>query len=619
VTVTNKLSWMIGGPQGSGINVSADVFAKACVRSGLRVFSNIEYHSNIMGRHSYFRVRVNEKPIQSHVEPVDLLLALDRETLFGDVDAPYQTHRGHVHRLVDGGGIILDAELGVEIDEIGRDDVKIYAVPYAEILREGVARAGADYNSKRHDIMRNMVSVAASFALVHMDMDQIVALLREKLGEHRQDLVDLNGHVLAATADFMKENYPDPFAVNINPVEVDKAPLYMRGADAVALGKVHAGCSLQTYYPIAPATEESVVLEQIKDDYPIIVLQAEDEIACVNQAVGAAHAGARASTSTSGPGFALMIEGLGFAAITEAPGPVVCLYQRGGPSTGLPTRGGQTDLRLALQPGHGEFPHILIAPGDLAECFELTYNAFNYADSYHVPVVVLLDRVLAAGHWTIDDFDRDHLDVTFGPRYDPDKSLEGDTYRRHLLTESGVSPRSIPGEPGGMFVTTSDEHTESGKISEGIVNRLNQMDKRMGKLQVIADEIPEEVKWNLHGPSDADLTVVAWGSTKGAIIDAMDTLKRRKNIIVNFLQIRMMRPFPTDAIAGILTKCENVVVFEDNYSGQLRDLITQSTGIKIEKLVVKYDGRPFSQTEIEIGILNAISEHAEKRLVLSHE
>tara|TARA_B100001123_G_scaffold451240_1_gene628906 strand:- start:7544 stop:9376 length:1833 start_codon:yes stop_codon:yes gene_type:complete len=610
---------MIGGPQGSGINVSADVFAKACVRSGLRVFSNIEYHSNIMGRHSYFRVRVNERPIQSHVEPVDLLLALDRETLFGDVDAPYQTHRGHVHRLVDGGGIILDSELGVEVDEIGRDEVNIYAVPYADILREGVARSGADYNSKRHDIMRNMVSVAASFALVGMDMDQIVALLRERLGEHRQDLVELNGHVLASTADFMKDNYPDPFAVNINPIEVDKAPLYMRGADAVALGKVHAGCSIQTYYPIAPATEESVVLEKIKDDYPIIVIQAEDEIACINQAVGAAHAGARASTSTSGPGFALMIEGLGFAAITEAPGPVVCLYQRGGPSTGLPTRGGQTDLRLALQPGHGEFPHILVAPGDLAECFELTYNAFNYADSYHVPVVVLLDRCLAAGHWTIDDFDRKHLDVTFGPRYDSGKSREGDTYRRHLLTESGVSPRSIPGEPGGMFVTTSDEHTEFGKISEGIVNRLNQMDKRMGKLQVIADEVPEEMKWTLHGPADADLTVVAWGSTKGAIIDAMDTLKRRQNIVVNFLQIRMMRPFPSVAIGEILTECENVVVFEDNYSGQLRDLITQSTGIRIEKLVVKYDGRPFSQTEIEIGVHNAISEHAEKRLVLSHE
>ncbi len=607
---------MIGGPQGSGINVSAEVFAKACLRFGLNVFANIEYHSNIMGRHSFFRVRISENEVHSHVEPVDLLLALDRETIFGDVDAPYRTHNGHIHRISPGGGLIVDSELDIDPEELGRDDIHIYSLPYEQVLREGVARAGVQYQARRHDIMGNMVSVAASFALVGLDTEPIITILRERLGERRANLVDLNASVIEVTHEYMHSLLEEPFGPSLTPAESNGGPhrALVRGAEAVALGKLHAGCSFQTYYPIAPATEESVFLERIQSEFPIVVLQAEDEIACINQAVGAAFGGARAATSTAGPGFALMLEGLGLAAITETPGPVVCLYQRGGPSTGLPTRGGQTDLRLALQPGHGEFPHIVVAPGDLQECFDLTFEAFNWGDEYQLPVVVLLDRHLANSNWSVDGLEVDHLQVRSGPRYDP---LNGNgKFERHAVTESGVSARSVPGEAGGEFVTTSDEHTTYGKISESIENRMEQMEKRMRKLDTIAAEVPDHHRFELHGDPEADFTVVAWGSTKGAIRDALASLGRR-GISANYLQLRMLRPFPTEGVARVLGQAKNLILVEDNFTGQLGRLISAETGITIENRVLKYDGRPFSQTEVEHGVERHTAGGV-GRLVLSH-
>ncbi len=612
--LVNKLSWLIGGAQGSGINVSAEVFAKACARAGLIVFSNIEYHSNIMGKHAYYRVRVNEKPINSPIDGADLFLALDRESLFGDVDAPYPTHRGHINQVTAGGGIIYDAALGLSEDEFGRDDVHLFPVPYGEVLKEGLGRGGVDYEPRRHDIMRNMVSVAASFALLGMSMDEIVHLLKERLGEHRQKLVEMNELVLDATADYVHEHYGDDFPFHLQGIDSRANPMLIRGADASALAKLHAGCSFQSYYPIAPATEESEVLTSLQNDYPITVLQGEDEIACINMAIGAAHAGARASTATSGPGFSLIAEGLGFASITEAPGLVVTVYQRGGPSTGLPTRQSQGDLRFAIHPGHSEFPHVVLAPGDVQETLSLTFKAFNYADRYQLPVIVLMDRFLANSFWTVDELSFEGLQVDRGEFYTPNG--EGD-YKRHQITDSGVSPRSVPGQPGGQFVTTSDEHNEYGKISEGIPNRHAQVEKRMRKLSQIERDAPVEDRWELFGTENADLTVVAWGSTKGAILDAHHVVER-EGITVNFLQIRMLRPFPAEAVKTILEGAKMPVLLEDNYEGQLGRLIAEETGIKLERMLLKYSGRPFSQNEVEAGLIQAARGEPE-RIVLSTE
>jgi 2-oxoglutarate ferredoxin oxidoreductase subunit alpha len=332
-------------------------------------------------------------------------------------------------------------------------------------------------------------------------------------------------------------------------------------------------------------------------------------------AIGAAHMGVRAATSTAGPGFALMSEGFGFAAITEAPGPVVFLWQRGGPSTGLPTRTEQADLQFALHPAHGDFPHIVIASGDIEEAFLDSFESFNWADRYQLPVVVLLEKFLASSLFTANRPDMSRLRIDRGLMYQP-ISPEKNGYRRHALTADGISPRSVPGMAGGIFSTTSDEHDPQGHITEGIDNRIAMMRKRMGKLDTAAKEIPQSFKWKLHGPPRADLTLVGWGATKGAILDAMSELEADGRS-VNFLQIRLMRPFPTADVAAVLGEATATVLIEANYAAQLGALIREHTGVAMQHQVLKYDGRPFSRNEVVEGVTTALTDRV-KEVMVSH-
>ena len=595
----SDLSLMIGGPAGSGVNSTSEIFMKACSRAGVFVFTNVEYHSNIHGRHIFFRIRTADESITSHVEQVDVLLALDAETIYGtDPHQDYQSHRGHLHEVVPGGAIVIDAKAGITDENLGRDDVRVLSLPYDDIVREAVEAHGVDYNARRHAVMANMVPLGACCALLDFDVDRVLPIVAERLPERHQNLVPLNRSVLQHAWQAAHDTLGDAgFSLTLHPRDDQPARMLIAGHEAIGIAKLHAGCGFQTYYPIAPASDESVYLESLQADWPIVVLQAEDEIASMNMAVGAAHAGIRASTSTAGPGFTLMAEGMGFASITEAPGPVVVLYQRGGPSTGLPTRNSQQDLRFALQPAHGEFPHIVVAPGDVEEAAQYTHLAFNWGDRYQVPVVVLADKFIANSHFTVDSLGLEGLPVDRGAIW-TGESNGAEPYRRHQLTASGVSPRSVPGTPGGEFVTTSDEHTERGRIEEDIDNRIEQMDKRMGKLDIMLREIPEADQFTLHGSDDADLTIVSWGSTRCPIRDAVRQIERESDIRVNNLQIRLLRPFPADAVREILERANRVLLLEDNYTGQLGLLIAEQTGIQIEEKALKYTGRPFSQDEV---------------------
>jgi 2-oxoglutarate ferredoxin oxidoreductase subunit alpha len=390
--------------------------------------------------------------------------------------------------------------------------------------------------------------------------------------------------------------------------------MLIKGFQAVGIAKLKAGLGMQTYYPISPATDESVYLEAKGPAFQCTVVQCEDEIASINMAIGAAHMGIRAATSTAGPGIALMTEGFGFAAITEAPGPVVFLWQRGGPSTGLPTRTEQADLQFALHPAPGDFPHIVVAPGDINEAFYDSFESFNWADRYQLPVIVLLEKFLASSLFTSDPIDTSQLKIDRGLIFQPNG--DGDSYRRHAITADGISPRTLPGMPGGVFSTTSDEHDPEGHITEGVENRITMMRKRMGKLETAAREIPALTKFTLHGPRQADLTLVGWGATKGAILDAIAELEAEGRR-VNFLQIRLMRPFPADAVAAILRNARATVLIENNYSAQLGTLIAEHTGIMLDHHVLKYDGRPFSRNEIVEGVRAATSER-KKEVMVSH-
>jgi len=623
----NRLTWMIGGPQGSGINASAEVFAKACSRAGLRVYANIEYHSNIMGKHSFYRVRVDDEDIRSYRDTADILVALDDETLTGDGHhRRWPTHFGHLHEINEGGGVIYDSEIEFQPKESGRADLRFYPVPFMEIIKKALEEVGKGEQARRYEVMKNTVGLGASLALCDYPFDLVAEVIRSQFKGKRSEVGELNVRAARLAFEHVKQHgSAKDFPYTLKPGSEPKARILAKGYEIAAIAKLKAGCSFQTYYPISPATDESVFLERHQRDYNLLVVQCEDEISSINMAVGAAHMGVRVATATSGPGFALMVEGIGFASITEAPGPVLVLYQRGGPSTGMPTRQEQGDLQFALHPAQGDFPHIVTAPGDLRESYQDIFSAFNWAERYQMPIIVLSDKKLASVYTTIDKLELKYDRIDRGERFTgsewtaldakgPNDSANGHNgngkgadvkeYLRYALTKDGISPRSRPGIPGGRFWVTSDEHDPDGHITEGVEMRMAMMHKRMGKLALVQKAIPQDQQYALHGPADAELTVVAWGSTKGTILDAIRVLEAQGKKI-NFLQCRLMKPFPAEAVGNILRKAKHIVSMEENYSGQLASLVTEHTGILIKDRINKYDGRPFSEDEVVRALANA--------------
>ncbi len=608
---------MIGGPQGSGINSVAENFAKACIRGGLHIFANIEYHSNIKGEHSYYRLRVESKAPRSHVDWVDLLVALDRETIFGDLNKVHSTHRGHRHEVSPGGGIIYDRSLNLTPESFGRDDIKLFPIPYMDLLVDALKEFGKDKELSKYQVMVNTIALGASLGLADYDFDLAAEAIKEGFTGRKVALGDLNISAARHGYDYAKKSFgEDSFPVKLRKQPLAGKRMMIRGVQAVAIAKLKAGCGFQTYYPITPATDESEYLESHQKDFNMIVVQAEDEISAINMATGAAHAGLRSSTSTSGPGFSLMAEGLGWAGITEAPGPVVVLYQRAGPATGLPTRTEQADLRFALHAAHGEFPRIIIAPGDVVETYYDTFDAFNYAEHYQVPIILLTDKFLASTYQDVPPFNGDNLRVDRGDIV-RESDLTGTTdYRRYRWTELGISPRAIPGQKGGIFWTTGDEHDEYGHITEAAEIRIKMMRKRMRKIELAGQVIPDSKKATLHGPETAPITIVGWGSSKGAILDGMEDLKS-DGIETNFLQVRYVNPFPTNFVQQVLGSARRKIAIENNYSAQMAGLIREKTGIGMDNTIVKFDGRPFSQNEIYEGVKDMI-KNGMKEVTVSH-
>ncbi len=639
----NRLTWLIGGPQGSGINASAEVFAKACSRAGLRVYANIEYHSNIMGKHSFYRVRVDDEDVRSYKEKTDILVALDHETLVGDGDhRRWPTHYGHLHEVNEGGGVVFDSDIGWD-PPADRSDVRFFPVPFLEIIKTALDEVGKGEQARRYEVMKNTVALGASLALCEYPFDLVAEVIIGQFKGKRSEIGQLNVRAARLAFDHVRDNFDaKAFPYRLQPGADKKARILAKGYEVIAIAKLKAGCAFQTYYPISPATDESVYLERHQRDQNLLVVQCEDEISSINMAIGAAHMGVRSATATSGPGFALMVEGIGFSSITEAPGPVITMYQRGGPSTGLPTRQEQGDLQFVLHPAQGDFPHVVIAPGDLRECYQDVFSAFNWAEQFQLPVIVLPDKKLAAVYTTIDKLELKYDKVERGKRFtgsewtpyeakgndvvgqdgdggnghEPDAQNE---YLRYALTSDGISPRSRPGVVGGRFWSTTDEHDPDGHITEGVEMRIAMMHKRMGKLALLSKAIPKDQQLALHGPEKADVTIVAWGSTKGTILDAMRILSDEGKS-VNFLQCRLMRPFPAEDVERILRAAKRVVLLEENYSGQLGSLIAEQTGIRIADKVLKFDGRPFSEDEVVAALRARLDGKAKEGIdvVMTH-
>ncbi len=649
---------MIGGVQGSGVDTSATVFAKAAASGGLSVFGKREYYSNIKGEHSYFQVRVSKDPIRSHIDTVDMLATFEEETIFRHAlevrregaiiyDPDQDTKRVDQVPTLEAPvkarllGELSQAALSADVRGIlelaRRRGVHVYPVPYNELLKAVGAKFGETSLSTLQRML-NVMAVATSFALLSYDENLVKEAVKKQF-KSRPRVGEMNAEAVGSAYQYVRQKFDGSFAYKLEPVKMEGTRLFVRGNSAVALAKELAGCRLQTYYPITPASDESEFLEghaeveldgasasenprmaevaQMKTKGSIAVVQSEDEIAAVTMAIGGGMAGVRSSTSTSGPGFSLMAEGLGYAGMNEVP-VVVTLYSRGGPSTGLPTRHEQGDLRFALHAGHGEFPRLVLASGDLEEAFFDTVRSFNYAERYQTPVIHIVDKALANSDATMPMIDVNKVKIergafTRGPVTD---SVNGEI-KRFLRTPNGISPRPPVGTKGGVYWHTGDEHDELGHITEDPTTRDAMMDKRMGKLDLADKEIPMSDRVNFFGPENADVTVVSWGSTKGAILDAMEWLKQ-DGVSVNFLQVRLIHPFPTEYVAMILSKAKKVVGIEMNFSAQMIGILRERTCIPVDQLVVKYNGRPMSAEEI-FDSLNMIHENrAPKRVVLKH-
>lgn len=647
-------SWMIGGVQGSGVDTSANIFAKAAAQGGLWVYGKREYYSNIKGEHSYFQVRLNKQPVHSHVDTVDMLATFDDETVARhawevrkDGAIVYDPNLGgnsidNIPTLEQNVRKYLEAELsknglGKTINDVlevaRRKGVHVYAIPYMDILKKVREKFG-DTSLSALTRMLNVMAVAASFALLDYSQEKVNEALKNQF-KAKPKVVEINIAAVAAAYDYVREKYNGGFGIKLQPVPTNEKRMFLRGSNTVGIAKILSGCRLQTYYPITPASDESEYLEahdsfdldgaiggemktmQEMQKGSVVVLQSEDEIAAITMAVGGGLAGVRSATSTSGPGFCLMAEGLGWAGINEVP-VVVTLYQRGGPSTGLPTRHEQGDLQFALHIGHGESPRFVLASGDLEETFYDVTKAFNYAERYQTAVVHLIDKALANSDQTYLMFDPNKAKIERGLVIKGEiPNADGGDYERFKFTESGISPRPVLGTKGGIHWTTGDEHDEHGHITEDPKNRIMMMEKRMNKLELADKEIPLEEKVHFFGPTDADITVVSWGSTKGAILDAMEWLQQ-DGIKVNFLQIRLMNPFPTQYVKQVLSRAKKIVDIEMNYSGQLGGLIREKTCVPIEQYVVKYNGRPMSCEEIYGAVKSIKQGSAPKRVVLSN-
>ncbi|MBI4052911.1 MAG: 2-oxoacid:acceptor oxidoreductase subunit alpha [Candidatus Diapherotrites archaeon] len=598
----NDLTWRVGGEAGFGILSAGSMLAKCAQRAGLYAYANSEYPSLIRGGHNFLHVRINEKPITAHRKPISVLVALNDETI-----------KLHQTLVSKDGCILFDSNKVPDTGHI-RKDVRVYPVPLVDITRQ----LGAP------EIVRNTVSLGASFAILSFDMSFLEEALREQFSGKDEKIIELNIKAAHAGFDFIKNNFrefKEPFAYRLEK-RGKKDNILVNGNDAISIGAIKAGLKFYAAYPMTPASSILNFVAAHDKEYNIMVKQTEDEIAAMNMVVGASFAGARSMTGTSGGGFDLMVEGLSMAGMLETP-IVAVEAMRPGPSTGMPTRTDQGDLQMILNAGHGEFDKVVICPGDPTECFYAGFDSFNIAEHFQLPVLIVTDKFLADSLETVPPFRFDHLKINRGwmvSDEEAQKYFENSRFKRSLFgTKDGISPRAIPGQKFGIHRATTDEHDEFGDITshEPADERIKQVDRRFRKLEGGIDAIKAigintkavNVFTNFEGNAgDAEISIVSWGSTKGIILDAMEMLKAEHKIA--FLQIIYANPFPDREVGEFLNKAGLIVNVETNKMSQMAKLIREKTGIPLENHVNRYDGRPFDPDDLAEDIKKIASQKA---------
>ena len=555
----------IGGEAGQGLQTIGQLLAKAFARKGLNVFANQVLQSRIRGGHNWFQIRVSGERVLSPSPVTDILIALDQESSYHLKDLTKNSvtiFDSTVAKIEPGKGVALDMPLGKIASENGGNKV-----------------------------MANTVAVAAVLGLLEFDRFVLFDLLRESFGEKNKEIAEVNVKIAQAGYDFVYRKIKDNQLPPLGHISGSQKML-VGGNEAVALGALAAGCKFISAYPMSPSTGIMTYMASKQDEFKCVVEQSEDEIASINIALGASFAGVRAMTASSGGGFSLMVEGLSLAAMTETP-IVIVLAQRPAPATGLPTRTAQEDLEFVIHAGHGEFPRMILAPATIEEAFYATVRAFNIAEKYRVPVIILSDQFIADSLLTVDDFNVEDIKIERNLMSEEELKNTKD-YKSYSLTKSGVSPRALPGNPYLFVTADSDEHDEYGRITEDVDFMRPEMVKKRNRKNLLL--LKEAKPAKRYGPREAKNILVGWGSTFGPLKEAVDLLNadKEKVALIHFNEVWPLKGEYFD----FLNKAKFVAVVENNFTGQFAHLIAVTTGKVIKNKINKFNGLPFEAQEI---------------------
>ncbi len=549
----------ICGEAGQGMQTIGIALAKLFKKAGLNIYSHQDVMSRIRGGNNFTQIRISRIPVFSPRAKVDLIVALDKLSV--------SLHR---HNLNKKGILILDRQKC----GITEQDKYFFDAPMYDLAK----RIGGS------ELFVNSVAFGLLAAITAIDFQYVQAVLKDIFQDKAEEIIRKNIETANSGFTFAKKNFKQEFFSM--DTRSEKQGLLMNGNDAVALGAIRAGCKFYSAYPMSPSTSIMNTLAHFAKDFNIVVEQAEDEIAAINMVIGASFVGARSMCSTSGGGFALMVEGVSLAAMTETP-IVVVDAQRPAPATGFPTRTEQADLDYLIHAGHGEFARAVFAPGTVEQAFYLTVRAFNLAEKYQIPVFIMTDQHLAESYRNINLFDLDKAKVK---RFiiSKEDSPKISNYKRYQLSPSGISPRAVPSWINDVIYADSDEHTEEGHITEDAQIRVKMVEKRFYKKMIGLSR--ELVRPQAHNISAAKVILLGFGSTYGVLKETCKSLSNRK---IGFIHLSQVWPFPSRDTIRLLKAAKKIITVENNAGAQLARLLRRETGITVKNSILKFDGRPF--------------------------
>jgi len=550
--MSKDISIVLSGEAGQGIKTIEKLVVKALRDSGYNFFSTSEVMSRVRGGNNTTEVRISNKKVSAFVDKIDYLIIMSKNAIYRLED-----------RIKEETLIIGESDF---IEDKFKKKYKVKSIPINEIAK----KAGSK-------IVTNVVIFGIILGILSIDKNKEKERIKMIFSEKGEKIIKMN---LKALESGYSEG--ENFEVDID-IPADKKVkdcVLLNGTEAIGFGALAGGCNFISSYPMSPSTGVITFMADNSEEFGVVVEQAEDEISAMNMNLGAWYAGARAMVTTSGGGLALMQEGISLAAMTEVPA-VIHLAQRPGPATGLPTRTEQGDLNFAIYSGHGEFPKLMFAPGNLKDGIELTQKAFNLADKYRITVIIMTDQYFLDSYSLLEkiNFSKFKNDINFKKR---DKN-----HKTYEFTKTGVSPRAIPGYGDGLECVDSDEHDEKGRITEDFKTRVKMVNKRLKKLDFMKEDYIEP---EIIGSKDYKALVVGWGSTYGVIKEALEELNSENTAFAYFKQVY---PLP-EKTKEILKKAKTVVVVENNATAQFANLIKLETGIKADKNILQYNGMPFS-------------------------